>query len=167
MLNPFNGGSEAAALRMGGSAAAGSSKFAAYPVDWEGKRLDLAQGLYLVAMLSDSCEHCADIVDGLNRLSQKPDFPPIVGLILGEEDTLRSFRQTYRPRFATRLIPVLEFFDLIGDAPPRFYVLRDGKSLKYWDENLPAEAAFREALPNTSRKVGEERAFQHDAGFFG
>jgi hypothetical protein len=147
VLNPFNGGSEAAALRMGGSAVAGGSKFAAYPVEWEGKRLDLAKGLYVVALLSDSCEHCAEIVDGLNRLSQRPDFPPIAGLILGEEDTLRSFRQTYRPRFATRLIPVLEFFDLIGDAPPRFYVLRDGKSLKYWDENLPAEAAFREALP--------------------
>jgi len=147
VLNPFNGGSEAAARRMGGSTAPGISKFGAYPVDWEGKRLDLAKGVCVVAMLSDSCEHCAEIVEGLNRLSQKPDFPPIAGLILGEEDTLRSFRQTYRPRFATRLIPVLEFFDLIGDAPPRFYVLRDGKSLKYWDENLPAEVAFREALP--------------------
>jgi hypothetical protein len=122
-------------------------KFAKFSMDWDGKRLDLGKGLYVVAMLSDSCSHCAEIVGGLNRLSASPNFPPIVGLILGEEDTLRSFRATFAPKFPNRLIPVLEFFDLIGDAPPRFYVLKDGQIVKQWDETLPTEAVFRSAIP--------------------
>lgn len=115
------------------------SKFGKYRVEWEGKEIDLTRGTYLVALLSDSCEHCAELVSSLNRLAADSKYLPVVGLILGDEDTFVAFKQKHNPRFATTRIPVLEFFDLIGNAPPRFYLLREGAPLQYWDEKLPPD----------------------------
>ncbi|MCX7014333.1 MAG: hypothetical protein NTW86_17580 [Candidatus Sumerlaeota bacterium] len=123
----------------------GGGKFAKYSFEWQGERLDLGMEVCFVAMLSDSCAHCAELVASLNRMSKDPSLPRIIGLVLGEEETLKNFRATFHPEFATRLIPVLEFFDLIGDAPPRFYLVDNGREAKYWDEEIPQAAAILEA----------------------
>ena len=116
--------------------------FAKYSVEWEAKTISLAKGTYIVAMISDSCEHCGEIVAALNQLAETPGLPPVVGLVLGEDNTLRRFRDAYGPRFPTALIPVLEFFNLIGDHPPRFYVIEGGKTTKHWDAEVPPDGTI-------------------------
>ena len=117
-------------------------RFSKYSVDWNGQRINLAEGIYLVAMLSDSCLDCAEMVNELNHLYESPGCPLIVGLFLGEKNTLRTFQQAYRPQFPTRLIPDLEFFSLIGNSPPRFIVVKDGRQIQYWDKGLPEEVVL-------------------------
>jgi hypothetical protein len=113
-------------------------KFASFQIQDTTKTVDLGQGTYLVAFLSDSCEHCQAIVSQLNALPQtNPDFPPVVALVLGEADTLKQFRQQFKPNFPLGLLEPLKFFDFIGDAPPSFYIIRDGKEVKHWDKELP------------------------------
>jgi uncharacterized membrane protein YphA (DoxX/SURF4 family) len=127
--------------------------FAKFQFEYEGNQIDLGRGIYFVAMLSDSCEHCGEIVERLNELLETPDFPPIVGLCLGENDeTLEAFRKKYDPKFPTARIDPLEFFELIGEFPPRFYVVLDGKQVYFWDENLPSEDEIFEALFGTSQQ---------------
>jgi hypothetical protein len=109
--------------------------------------LDLGKGRYFVAFLSDSCSHCQETVSKLNKLPQEIDsIPPVVGLILGEEETLRQFRQQFSPKFPTAIIPPLTFFEFIGDAPPRFYLIKDGRPIRHWDEDLPKNNVLAEVI---------------------
>lgn len=127
-------------------------KLAGYKVQWEGKELDLSHGVYFVAMLSDSCEHCSEMVTAINQYGHNPQLPAMVGLVLGEADTYAQFIATFKPRFATTRIPVLEFFDLIGNAPPRFYLVRDGKALQFWDEQIPTSETILQAMKHSDVK---------------
>jgi uncharacterized membrane protein YphA (DoxX/SURF4 family) len=113
--------------------------FARFRFEAEGIDYDLGRGEYLVALLSDSCDHCEEAVPQLNELADLlgESLPPIVGLCLGEKETLAQFRERSGPQFPTVLIEPLIFFDLIGDAPPRFILIRDGRPLQSWDEELP------------------------------
>ena len=117
-----------------------------YKMSWQGREIDLARGTCFVGMLSDSCVHCAEDVAKLNRLMERPGFPPVVGLMLGEEDSLQNFQAAYKPKFPLMLIPVLEFLNLIGDAPPRFMLVMDGRQIKFWDDKLPDESAVMQVL---------------------
>jgi hypothetical protein len=154
-LSPHSGAASPGAGSAGaGNAAsnAGERKLAKHVMQWEGKRIDLGHGVYLVALLSDSCEHCAELVAELNRYGQDHQLPTIAGLILGEEDTYEQFKASFQPQFATLRIPVLEFFDLIGNAPPRFYLTAEGKPLKFWDERLPSAEEIRQAAAKAGIK---------------
>jgi hypothetical protein len=66
--------------------------------------------------------------------------------MLGEESTLKQLRQQVQPGFPTILLEPLKFFEFIGEAPPRIYLVRDGRELQHWDENLPSAAALHTTL---------------------
>jgi len=118
---------------------AGADKFSGYVFEWKNKRYDLTRGLYIVVMISDSCEGCAEIVRSLNALTENKDLPPIVAFVLGEKETLERFRENYSPAFPTNLMAPLDFLDRIGEAPPRFILVKDGKQLQYWDTKRPPD----------------------------
>lgn len=122
------------------------NEFSHYSLTWNGNILNLAEGTYLVAMLSDSCSQCGGHVAELNALAHDPQMPQVVGLILGEEDTDRAFRDQYRPQFPTTALPVLEFLNLIGKAPPRFILVREGRQIQFWDEEFPQRELLLERL---------------------
>jgi hypothetical protein len=125
----------------------GADKFSGYVFDWEGKHYDLTRGLYIVVMISDSCEGCAEIVRSLNALAVNKDLPPIVAFVLGEKATLENFRKNYSPAFPTNLMAPLDFLDRIGEAPPRFILVREGRQLRYWDtKRAPDEVTLLEAV---------------------
>jgi hypothetical protein len=129
----------------------GADKFSGYVFEWKDKRYDLTRGLYIVVMISDSCEGCAEIVRSLNSLTQNKDLPPVVAFVLGEKETLERFRRNYSPAFPTNLMAPLEFIDRIGEAPPRFILVRDGKQLHYWDtKKAPDEVTLIEAVLTAS-----------------
>ena len=121
--------------------------FSTFVFEWEGERRDLAQGLHLVAMLSDSCEDCASLVESLNALAGNPDLPPLSGFVLGDDEaSLRKFRETHKPRFPTQRMAPLEFLERIGKAPPRFILTKDGRQRRFWDEKPPDEIALLDAV---------------------
>ncbi|MEN6626645.1 MAG: MauE/DoxX family redox-associated membrane protein [Candidatus Sumerlaeia bacterium] len=108
--------------------------------------LDLGQGRYFVAFLSDSCGHCQDIVSDLNEFPHIYKDLPVIGLILGDENTLREFRERFLPQFPTAILEPLKFFEFIGNAPPRYYLVQDGKTQKYWDNQLPKPEEIKKLI---------------------
>jgi hypothetical protein len=126
------------------------AKLAQFNFENKGATVDTRQGEWIVALLSDSCEECAGEVKLLNSWGKEKDAPHIAAFILGEQESYERFESELKPNFPTRLIPALEFFDLIGDAPPRFYYLRNGQAVKYWDEDLSknpeVEKEIRDAI---------------------
>jgi len=127
--------------------------FAQFQFEVEGFDWDLGSGEYFVALLSDTCEHCAAASEEMNEMSVSlPDMPPIDGLMLGTETSLQQFREQVDPQYPTILIEPLRFGQLLDDAvaPPRFFYVRDGKAVRYWDEELPEEMELRELIAESS-----------------
>lgn len=134
------------------SASADDRPFSEFKVQDDSQNmLDLGKDRYLVAFLSDSCNHCQETVSELNEFPKKIDGVPVIGLILGEEDTLRQFREQFLPKFPTALMEPLKFFEFIGDAPPRFYLVQDGKPIKHWDDQLPKIDELKTLIPSTKQ----------------
>lgn len=112
--------------------------FAQFKFEFEGQQYDLGQEGYLVCMLSADCDHCQGAVAALNEIAVSPGFPPVVGLMLGDEEQLERFRLLTDPQFPTVLIDSLVFTTLVGDFPPRFYLVREGVPLRFVDILDPA-----------------------------
>jgi len=126
--------------------------FAAFVFEVDGFQWDLGKGDYFVPMLSMTCEHCMASVSAINDLALEPDCPPIVALCLEDEDgDLEVFRSMTAPFFPLySLGDRVRMFYLLTDVPPRFYVIRDGVPLHYWDEAPPALGEILEVLAHSS-----------------
>lgn len=115
-------------------------------IDDMGAPVDVSTGDYVVAILSSTCDHCLELMPQINELASTPGLPPLVGLCYEEKPgTMEEFAQASAPVFPLVSLGdrVRTFFSLIGSAPPRFYLLRDGHVVKYWDDEVPeAEAIF-------------------------
>jgi len=121
-----------------------------------GETYKLAQGEYLVAALSMTCEHCMASVPALNQL-MIPDFPPLVALgnepAPGDLDTFKMTTQAMFPIY--NLGPnFLEFSQFIGQSPPRLYFVIDGHSAMFWDwkEEMPSEQEIRSGIEEARAK---------------
>ncbi len=115
--------------------------FAQFAFEIEGQKWDLGHGTYLVAMLSMTCEHCMASVPALNNLAQEKTCPSVIALCYEEKpDALDTFRDQTQPTFPLYSIKdqIRLFYSFLGDAPPRFYLVRDGVELAYWDESPPS-----------------------------
>jgi len=131
---------EMASRSVSATAAKGETPYARFVFDpKDGPRIDLGTGSQFVFFLSASCEHCEAAVPKINDLigTLGNDLPPVTGLVLGDEETLKQFRETTKPSFPTVLIDPMVFFEYIGDAPPRYVLVRQGKEVSHWDEDLP------------------------------
>ena len=116
------------------TAAAGDGRFAKYALIDGGQTLSLAQGEYMVALLSATCEHCQAAGQLLNGLSVAPGMPKIVALMMGDEEEMRQFEDAVQPAFPLKVFDdPLEFFELIGKEPPRFYIVRNGAEVRRLD----------------------------------
>jgi len=85
--------------------------------------------------LIDICNANSEEVHQLRR--ENPELPQVVGLMLGDEDTLTALVGRTEPNFPMTLIEPLTFFEFIGSTPPRIHYVHDGQSVHYWDEHLP------------------------------
>lgn len=125
--------------------------FTKYSFESDGKTYDLGKGLWLVAMLSATCDHCQASVDLiLNDLTllMEPNSRGFCGLMLGSESEIAEFRALTQPEFATFPLDALEFFQFVDSAPPQLILVRDGAEVTSWswEENPPAIETVMEAV---------------------
>lgn len=123
--------------------------FAQFVFEADGVQWDLGQGEYFVPVLSMVCEDCMASVTTINDLALESDFPPIVALCYEDnKGDLEAFRQTTGAVFPLYSLGdrVRTFYELVDPEPPRFYLIRDGASLQYWDEKPPEASVVRDLL---------------------
>ena len=114
--------------------------FAAFVFEQDGMTYDLGQGAYFVAILNMTCDDCKQSVESINPLVAIPGFPPVVGLCYRTRGALDEFRQVTSPEFPLLSLGnhILTFNSLLGELPPpRFYFIRDGEPVRFWDKSVP------------------------------
>jgi len=98
-------------------------------------RVDLLSGTKIVAVFNLECDHCRAAAADLAEMKIRyPDLPPVYELLFAEgETTPEKFDKLTGSNFPYTAIGAREFFDFIGNAPPRFYLLENGKVKEIWD----------------------------------
>ncbi len=100
--------------------------------------VDLTSGDKLVAVFNADCEHCQETARELGELAKNSaNFPEIYILMFSESDSaISAFSKKTDTDYPYHLITEDEFFDLIGNSPPRIYWLQDGKIKAQWDDEF-------------------------------
>jgi uncharacterized membrane protein YphA (DoxX/SURF4 family) len=100
-------------------------------------RTDLSSGQKLVAILNLDCEHCQELSVELGKMNKTNKLPDVYAFYFKEgETTVEEFEQMTNTSFPYVEIGVNTFFDLIGESPPRVYVLKDGAVDAIIDEDI-------------------------------
>ena len=100
-------------------------------------RTDLSSGEKLVAILNLDCEHCQELSVELGKMNKTNKLPDVYAFYFKEgETTVEQFEQMTNTSFPYVEIDVNTFFDLIGESPPRVYVLNDGAVDAIIDEDI-------------------------------
>ncbi len=104
-------------------------------------RVDLADGNLLVTVFDANCEHCIEAAKVIKRLDDDiNDFPNVYTLIFSEDEKdIQKFQIKTGTDYPYSRINIDDFFDLIGNSPPRVYWLQDGIIEQIWDENIENE----------------------------
>ena len=101
-------------------------------------RVDLTQGEQLVAVFNLDCEHCQEAATLLAKYTKEnKGLPPVFVLYFKEgSTTVDEFEQITQSHFPYAFIDVNDFFDLIGDSPPRLYYLNNANVVQHWDTTI-------------------------------
>jgi len=133
--------------------------FAAYRIVPEyGDTIDLAQGDYLVALLSMTCEHCMGEVPQINDYTNQETLPRVVAICLEpEEGSMRNFQDLTGPLFPMHSVgnDMLTWAKICSGVPPQLCLVRDGVVLKTWKDKMPPSEEIVAAL---GEGVSEETA---------
>ena len=126
----------AATTQTNGSKPAG--KFAEFVPDLGGAPVPLAQGEFFLVMLSASCDHCRAVTASLNDLTTAEGVPQVAALLMGTEDEMKDYMAATAPQFPIQVIDTLKFMSLLeANAPPDFYVIRDGAVARHLEAEEP------------------------------
>jgi hypothetical protein len=121
--------------------------FNAFTAFSDGSTPKWGEGDHIVAFLSLDCEHCQELALNLGALQAADESLPSVYVIyLGEESQVEEFGAVTGTAFPWMIPDPGDFFNMIGDAPPRLYLIKDGRVKQFWDgESIDLEA-LRAAL---------------------
>jgi hypothetical protein len=113
-------------------------KFAEYTNFVGPGRVDLSRGDKLIAIINTECDHCQLLAMDLTGMRKKMKwFPEVYTLLFSEGNiSVDSFKVMTNYDFPFKVIGVKEFFNLIGQSPPRIYWLRDGVVKEIWDKDF-------------------------------
>jgi hypothetical protein len=129
------------------------SRFARFTVSAvDGTTPSLTAGVQVVAFFSLDCEHCQDTARMLQDIAPELAPIPVSCVFLGEREAVDGFFEIAGGTFPWAIADLADFFDFIGDAPPRVYLLVDGEAREYWDletfdVNVVLDAALDAAAP--------------------
>lgn len=108
-------------------------------INFEGEgRVDLTSGDKLVAVFSLDCEHCQQTASEIADLKRSENnLPPVYVLFFSEGNvTVDLFNSITHSNFSYHMIDAGDFFNLIGNEPPRIYWIKNGKVQKHWDNKI-------------------------------
>jgi len=116
---------------------------------------NLGSGLYLVPIMSMTCDECMGMVPEINELWQMPDMPPMVALcyedVPGKMDTFRGDTQPVFPMYSLGDRAML-YYALIDEDSFRLSLVHDGKLVKAWDGHVPP---YEEIMDSIAAVGGE------------
>ena len=108
------------------------------------KRTDLSSGEKMIAILNLDCEHCQELSEKLGKLKKENLLPDTYALYFKEgETTVDQFEKMTNSEFPYAEIDVNTFFDLIGESPPRVYILKQGEVDAVFDEDIASKIENR------------------------
>lgn len=101
-------------------------------------RVDLSSGVKMIAVVNTECDHCRQLVKELvEKKNETNNLLDFYFLIFSEGNiSIDSFKVVSGFNFPYHQISMNQFFDLIGNAPPRVYYLEEGKVKEIWDEEI-------------------------------
>ncbi len=106
---------------------------------FEGKgRVDLSSGEKIIAVFNLDCEHCQQTAKQMAELEKAGKKLPEVYVLFFQEGktTPQMFDSMTGSHFPYAMISAKEFFDLIGDSPPRLYWIKNGDIKVIWDKDF-------------------------------
>ncbi len=104
---------------------------------------DLDSGSKLVALLSLDCDHCMETARAYITLKKEgAKLPPFFALFFGEEQQVEPFFELAGGTLPWMIIPVEEFFPLLTQSPPRVVFMKNGNTLKDWDNSVNFKSEF-------------------------
>jgi len=110
---------------------------------------NLGEDIYLVAIMSMSCDECRGNVPYLNDLLMLPELPPMVALCYedhpGDMDVFRGYTQAAFPMYSLGNQAML-YYSMIGKDSFRLSLVRNGKAMKSWDGHVPEYEAILDAI---------------------
>ncbi len=100
--------------------------------------VDLSEGQKLLAVFNLDCEHCQAAAAELGNLKDEHKNFPATYILYFQEGTttVAAFEEQTKTDFPYALIDASQFFDLIGNSPPRIYFLNNGTIEQVWDDNF-------------------------------
>lgn len=101
-------------------------------------RVDLSSGEKFIGVINTDCNHCREMVNEIIELKKiHNNFAEFFFLIFSDGSIdIDSFKTLTGFNFPYHIIDINEFFDLIGNYPPRIYYLKDGNVSEIWDDNF-------------------------------
>ncbi|HNY86965.1 MAG TPA: hypothetical protein PKL54_00085 [Candidatus Hydrogenedentes bacterium] len=114
--------------------------FAAFQIETPEGVFDLGKGVYLVPIMSMTCEECMAKVPGINDLMQVPGMPPVVALCFEEEaGEMEKFQNDTLPLFPMHSLigRPLVYYSLRGEDSFRLSLVSGGRAVAVWDGKLP------------------------------
>ncbi len=113
-------------------------KFSKYTNFESEGRVDLTEGNKLVAIFYIDCEHCMETAKEIIKLEDETTKFQNLYILFGgeEEDNVQTFFDEVNIEHPYLRIPIEDFFDLIGNSPPRIYWLQNGKIKEFWDDDF-------------------------------
>ena len=106
---------------------------------FEGKgRVDLSSGEKIIAVFNLDCEHCQQTAKQMAELEKAGKKLPEIYVLFFKEGNItpQMFDSMTGSHFSYAMISAKEFFDLIGDSPPRLYWIKNGVIKEIWDNNF-------------------------------
>ena len=94
--------------------------------------------------MNTECDHCQLLAKDLAGMKKKMKwFPEMYALFFSEGSiSVDSFKVITNFDLPFKIIGVNQFFNLIGQSPPRIYWLRDGVVKEVWDKDFVRSIVF-------------------------
>jgi len=110
---------------------------------------NLGDGVYLVAVMSMTCDECMANVPKMNDLLAMPDMPVLVALCYEDvPGDMEKFRGYTGPAFPMHSLGdnAMLYYSLIGADSFRLSLVQDGTALKWWDGRVPTYDEIIQAM---------------------
>jgi len=109
--------------------------------------IDFRQGSHILFLMSTDCLHCREALPGVDLLAEARQLPRVIALSMNGDMERERFIKEYTPAYPIGQIKEDLFWRLLGMADlPRFFLLRDGRVLKVWNQEVPEIAEVVKAL---------------------